>query len=282
MADILGPRKDVPAPDVNTTPQIMAWMNDEFMKATGETTLATFTGKPLDRGGSEGRGVATGLGGFFVFDVLRSTYGVVGGATIVFQGFGNVGGNAASIFVEHGYTVIAVSDSKGGVVNEAGLDLVALRAWKKEHRTLAGFPGSRTITNAEVLELQCDVLVPAALENVITAENAPRIKAKVVLELANGPITPDGDEVLFQRGIPVIPDILANAGGVTVSTFEWEQNLKDEHWSEADVNARLKTIMETQAKVVLDKSVAAKTDLRRAAFIVALERIAAAQGYGST
>lgn len=279
MADILGPKKDVPAPDVNTTPEIMAWMNDEYMKVSGETNLGTFTGKPLDKGGSEGRGAATGLGGYYVFDALRGAYGVAEGGSVVIQGFGNVGGNAAEIFAAHGYKVIAISDSKGGVVNEAGLDLKALEAWKKETGALAGFAGSRSVTNAELLELPCDVLIPAALENQITKENASRIQAKFILELANGPITPEADEALYERGIPVVPDILANSGGVTVSTFEWEQNLKNEHWAEADVNAKLKTILDAESKTIYDKSVAAKTDLRRAAFIVALERIAKAMGY---
>jgi glutamate dehydrogenase/leucine dehydrogenase len=279
MADILGPKKDVPAPDVNTTPEIMAWMNDEYMKITGETTGATFTGKPLDKGGSEGRGAATGLGGYYVFDALRANYGVPDGGTVVIQGFGNVGGNAAEIFAAHGYKVIATSDSKSGVVNEAGLDLKALEAWKKETGTLAGFAGARTITNAELLELPCDVLIPAALENQVTAENAQAIKAKFILELANGPITPEADEMLYERGIPVIPDILANSGGVTVSTFEWMQNLEGEHWSEEDVNKKLKEILDLESKLIHEKSVAAKTDMRRAAFIVALERLASAMGY---
>ncbi len=281
MADILGPKKDVPAPDVNTTPEIMSWMNDEFMKISGEKTLATFTGKPLNAGGSEGRGAATGLGGFYVFDALRAKYNVADGASVVIQGFGNVGGNAAEIFAAHGYKVIAMSDSKGGIVKEDGLDLKALEAWKKETGALAGFAGSRAITNAELLELPCDVLIPAALENQITGENAARIQAKFILELANGPLNSDADEILYSRGIPVVPDILANSGGVTVSTFEWEQNLKNEHWAEADVNAKLKEILDRESVVIYDKSVSAKTDMRRAAFIVALERIAAAMGYSN-
>ncbi len=279
MADILGPKKDVPAPDVNTTPEIMSWMNDEYMKISGETTLATFTGKPLDKGGSEGRGAATGLGGYYVFDALRSKYNIAEGASVVIQGFGNVGGNAAEIFLAHGYKIIAMSDSKGGVVNEAGLDIKALEEWKKSNGALAGFPGSRTVTNAELLELPCDVLIPAALENQITATNAGSVKAKFILELANGPITPEADEALYERGIPVVPDILANSGGVTVSTFEWEQNLKGEHWTEADVNAKMKEILDMESGIIYDKSVAVNTDLRRAAFIVALERIAKAMGY---
>ena len=279
MADVLGPKKDVPAPDVNTTPEIMSWMSDEFAKISGDTTNATFTGKPLDKGGSEGRGAATGLGGFYTFDALRENYNISEGGSIVIQGIGNVGSNAAEAFLKHGYKIIAMSDSKGGVVNEAGLDVKALEDWKKQNGTLAGFPDTKTITNTELLELPCDVLIPAALENQITDKNAGNIKAKFVLELANGPTTPEADEILYQKGIPVVPDILANSGGVTVSTFEWEQNLKGEHWSEEDVNKKMKDILDFETKLIHDKSVALKTDLRRAAFIVALERISKAMGY---
>lgn len=273
MADVLGPQKDVPAPDVNTTPEIMEWMNDEFMKVSGEKTLATFTGKPISAGGSEGRGPATGLGGFYVFDVLRAKYNLPESCAIAIQGFGNVGGNAAEIFANHGHKIIAVSDSKSAIVKEDGLDIEALNIYKKENKTLDGFPGSKTITNGELLELDCDVLIPAALENQITIENADRIKAKMVFELANGPLTSEADEILFQKNIPVVPDILANSGGVTVSTFEWEQNLKGEHWSESDVFTKLKEILDRESLVIYDKSKELNTDLRRTAFIVALERL---------
>lgn len=279
MADILGPKKDVPAPDVNTTGEIMDWINDEYSKITGDTSGAVITGKTLGKGGSEGRGTATAQGGYYVFEVLRSKYNVPEGGSIVIQGFGNAGAHAAHIFTAGGYKIIATSDSKGGIVKEDGIDPKELEAWKKEHGTLAGFPGSRTITNAELLELPCDILIPAALESQITFDNAANIKAKFILELANGPITPEADEILYDRGIPVVPDILANSGGVTVSTFEWEQNLKGEHWTEADVMQKLQKIMEEESLVIYNKSVSAKTDLRRAAFIVALERISKAMGY---
>ena len=279
LVEILGPKKDVPAPDVNTTPEIMSWMSDEFSKISGDTTMATFTGKPVDKGGSEGRGPATGLGGFYVFDCLRKKYNVAEGSKIVIQGFGNVGGNAAEIFAAHGYKIIAMSDSKGGVVKDDGIDIKALEEWKKTNGSLAGFPGSRNVTNAELLELECDVLVPAALENQITEENADRIKAKLIVELANGPITSAADEIFYKKNIPVIPDILANSGGVTVSTFEWEQNLKGEHWAEADVFTKLKEILDRESLVIYEKSISAKTDLRRSAFIIALERISKAMGY---
>lgn len=279
MAPILGPKKDVPAPDVNTTPEIMSWMTDEFEKISGDTTKATFTGKPLTLGGSEGRGAATGMGGFYVFEALQEKYNIPKSATVVIQGMGNVGGNAGEIFQAHGHKIIAISDSKGAVYNEGGLDIQSVLSFKKDKGTVEGFPNSRYITNEDLLELPCDVLIPAALENQITSENAENIKAKFILELANGPITPEADEILFKKGIPVVPDILANSGGVTVSTFEWEQNLKGEHWSEKEVFEKLKTILDTESKIIADKAEALSTDLRRAAFIVALERIAEKMGY---
>ena len=273
LSDVLGPYKDVPAPDVNTTPEIMMWMADEFQKITGDDTGATFTGKPLTHGGSEGRGAATGLGGFYVFDTLREKLQLPESCRVVIQGFGNVGGNAARIFAEHGHMILAVSDVSGAICNEAGLDIPALFEYQSEHKTLAGFPGSTSISNQELLTLACDVLIPAALENQLTHENALQIKARVILELANGPTTPEADDIFYGHGIQVIPDILANAGGVTVSTFEWEQNLKNEHWTEKEVNEKLFTIMSREALAVYHKATEFKTDLRRAAFIVALERL---------
>lgn len=273
---VLGPKVDVPAPDVNTTPEIMSFMNDEYKKITGEKTDATFTGKPLASGGSEGRTVATGMGGFYVFDALREKLHLPSSCSVVIQGMGNVGGNAAQIFKEHGHRVLAMSDSKGGVYNQEGLDVVALEAYKKEHGSLAGFPGGSPVSNEALLELTCDVLIPAALENQITKENVDRITANVVLELANGPTTPEADDALFARGVAVVPDILANAGGVIVSTFEWEQNLKGEHWAEDDVLTKLQRILSEEALNIWQRSQALQTDLRRAAFVVALERLEAA------
>ena len=272
LAPIIGPHSDVPAPDVNTTPQIMAWMVDEYEKIKGDKTRATFTGKPLNCGGSEGRGEATGRGGWFVFDVLRKFVGLEKKCDIVVQGMGNVGGNAARIFRDNGARIIAMSDSRGGVYDAGGLDPAAVEAYKKGRGSLDGFP-ARTISNAELLELECDVLVPAALENQITAENAHRIKARMVLELANGPTTPEADDILLAKGIMVVPDILANAGGVAVSTFEWEQNLKNERWGEKEVVEKLRTQLSPEALNVHARADLLHTDLRRAAFIVALERI---------
>jgi len=274
---VLGPRVDVPAPDVNTTPEIMGWMVDEYSKRSGDTTGATFTGKPLGGGGSEGRGEATGMGGFFVFEALRDAARIPASSKIVIQGMGNVGINAARIFKNHGHTVIALSDSKGGIVNEQGLDPAAVEAYKRAHGTLLGFPGARQIRNEELLELPCDVLIPAALENQITGENASRVNARLVLELANGPTTPEADDILFKRGIPVVPDILANSGGVIVSTFEWEQNLKGEHWSEKEVLKKLHDILSAETAGIWEYSKKMKTDLRRSAFCIALVRLEKAE-----
>lgn len=273
LSPVLGPRRDVPAPDVNTTGEIMDWMGDEYRKITGDKTNATFTGKPLGKGGSEGRVLATGLGGFFAFDALRKGCGIKDGASVAIQGMGNVGGNAAQIFSDHGYRIIAMSDSSGGIVNENGLNVIAVQAYKDKTGSLKGFSGARGISNEALLELSCDVLIPAALENQITAKNANQIKARMILELANGPTTPEADDILFARDIPVVPDILANAGGVVVSTFEWEQNLKKQHWSEKKVFEKLRTIMWREAINVAKRAKQSKTDLRRAAFLIALERL---------
>jgi glutamate dehydrogenase (NAD(P)+) len=279
MADVLGPKKDVPAPDVNTTPEIMGWMADEFEKISGDKTKATFTGKPIALGGSEGRGPATGLGGFYVLDHLRKEYSLPESCSVVIQGFGNVGSNAAEVFSMHGHKIIATSDSKSAIFKEDGIDVDGLTVYKTKNGRLEGFPGSKTITNEELLLLPCDILIPAALENQITEKNAGNIRAKFILELANGPITPEADEILLANGIPVVPDILANSGGVIVSTFEWEQNLKNEHWSETEVLDKLKAVLYKQSETVYLKSVELKTDMRRAAFIVALSRIAQSMGY---
>ena len=277
LSDILGPYKDVPAPDVNTTPEIMAWMADEFEKITGDKTKATFTGKPISKGGSEGRGPATGLGGFYVFDALRKELRLPEKCKVVIQGFGNVGSNAAQIFTEHRHKVIAISDSKGGIYNPNGLDIPKLLEYKKSTGSLSGFnkenSQSKNINNEELLKLECDLLIPGAFENVITEENAGKIKAKAILELANGPTTPEADEILFKKGIPVVPDILANSGGVTVSYFEWDQNLKNEHWTEKEVFDKLKPLLKNNSKKILEKARELNTSLRMSAFILALERI---------
>ena len=296
IADTVGPQLDVPAPDVNTNGKIMGWMVDElasYRAVQGKLTAqekkqlrATFTGKLLENGGSQGREEATGLGGLFVLQAVLKKLGLHNKKlTVAVQGFGNVGYNAAKFFVDAGFTVVAVSDSKGGIHVPDGVNPELTLECKKKNGYLAGCycSGSvcdlnkgRPISNEALLELPVDILVPAALENAITKENASRIKAKVVLEMANGPTTPEADTILYKKGIPVIPDILANSGGVTVSTFEWEQNLKGQAWSKAEVNRKLKTKMQAASDAVWDASKTHKTDLRTAAFIVAVGRIIAA------
>ncbi|MDP9248975.1 MAG: Glu/Leu/Phe/Val dehydrogenase [bacterium] len=275
LSDILGPKKDVPAPDVNTTPEIMAWMSDEYAKITGDQTGAMITGKPIDKGGSEGRGTATAQGGFFVFESLKSGFDLPAKCRVVVQGFGNAGGHAADIWSKAGHTIIAVSNSDSGIYSEAGLDIPALMEHKKKTGFLHDFPGAKNITNAELLATECDLLIPAAFENQITADNVGNVKTKVILELANGPITPEADEVLVQKNIPVIPDVLANAGGVIVSYFEWDQNLKGEHWSEKEVFDKLRPILDDSAKKIFQKAKELNTNMRAGAFILALERIKA-------
>lgn len=273
MVDILGPQKDVPAPDVNTNGEIMSWMLDEYEKLTGEMSGATFTGKPVSNRGSEGREEATSMGGLNTFNALKSDLGLEGSLSIVVQGIGNVGGNAARLFEEDGHKIIAMSDSRSAIYNPEGLNVKDVLAYKKDTGGLSGFPGGEELSQSELLVLECDVLIPSALENQITNDNAKDIKAKVVLELANGPTTPGADDILFERGIPVVPDILANAGGVTVSYFEWDQNLKGERWTKEDVFKKLDEIMSRSAREVFDYSKKYDTDMRRAAFILAIERL---------
>jgi len=277
MADYLGPQKDVPAPDVNTTPEIMSWMADEYAKITGDNTNAVITGKPLDKGGSEGRDIATAQGGFYVFEAIKEKLGLNKKCNIIIQGAGNAGANAALIWQAAGHNIVALSDSKGGVYNAQGLDVESIVGHKRRTGSLAGYSnaerGDCDITNEELLELECDLLIPAAFENVITAANADRIKAKAILELANGPVDPSADEILFKKNIPVIPDILANAGGVVVSYFEWDQNLRNEHWTREQVLSRLQPIMATAAEKVLCEARDAETDMRMGAYILAIENL---------
>lgn len=274
IKDIIGPHVDVPAPDVYTNPQIMAWMVDEYSKAVGKFTPAVVTGKPIELGGSLGRGPATGQGGFDVLEQLATIQGMTPTkTTIAIQGFGNVGESFAEIASKAGYKVVAVSDSKGGIHNEKGLDIAKLINHKTETGSVENFAGSKKISNAQLLELDVHILVPAALENQITEDNTKKIKAKVVLELANGPTTPEADVDLFKRGVTVVPDVLSNAGGVTVSYFEWCQNLQGYYWSEAEVNEKLKKKMSTAFKSVWQLSQKNKIDLRTAAFVLAVTRI---------
>jgi glutamate dehydrogenase/leucine dehydrogenase len=277
LSDILGPHKDVPAPDVNTTPEIMAWMADEYEKITGDKTGAVITGKPIEKGGSLGRDTATAQGGFYAFEALKEKLSLNKKCDIAIQGFGNAGANAAKIWQDAGHRIVAVSDSKSGVCNREGLDIEKLIQYKKDKGSVFGFSkdesGCTDITNEDLLEMKCDLLIPAAFENVITDENVEKIKACVVLELANGPITPSADLVLFNKNIPVIPDVLANSGGVAVSYFEWDQNLKNEHWTREEVFEKLQPMMANAANNVFETAQNLKTDLRMGAFIQAIETI---------
>jgi len=272
---LIGPERDIPAPDVNTNAQIMAWMMDTYSMHQGYTVPGIVTGKPISLGGSEGRNEATARGCVFTVVEAARHLGIdLAKATVVVQGFGNAGAIAARLMRDEGSTVIAVSDSTGGIHNPAGLDVDRVIAWKSEHGTVQGFPGSRDVTNAEILEIECDVLIPAALENQITALNAANIKTKIIGEAANGPTTPEADEILASRGIFLIPDILCNAGGVTVSYFEWVQDLNRDHWSEEVVNAKLREIMVRAFNETLAMSKREEVHMRTAAYLVAVKRVA--------
>jgi len=266
----IGPDVDVPAPDVYTDSEIMDWMREEYEKHHGPSP-AVITGKPLEKQGSQGREEATGRGGLFVLEEAVKALGLKD-ARIAVQGFGNVGYIFAKLAYEAGFKIIAVSDSKGGIYAEEGIIPDDAMKWKTEKGSVVGFKGKK-ISNEELLELDVDVLVPAALENVITEENAGKIKAKLILEMANGPVSNKADETLHKRGILVIPDILANAGGVTVSYFEWLQNKENKHWSEEEVNKKLKEKMVRAFKDVYAQYKKHKCELRTAAYIVALQRL---------
>ncbi len=277
LAGDLGPNKDVPAPDVYTTPQIMAWMMDEYCQIKGEYIPGVITGKPLEIGGSEARGYSTAQGGVYTTLELAKKLKLKKGASVVIQGYGNAGSYMAKILHKKGYRIIAVSDSKGGILNEKGLDPVKVEKHKKETRSVVDFDGAtKNITNKQILELKCDVLVPSALENVITDKNAGRIKAKAIVELANGPTTPEADEKLFKKGIMVIPDILANAGGVTVSYLEGVQNMYNFYWGEKEILEKLEKIMVENFNEIWKLSQKHGCDLRTAAYILATGRISEA------
>ncbi len=270
-----GPLVDVPAPDVNTNGQIMAWMRDEFEKQTGTTAPGVITGKAIEDGGSQGRTEATGFGGGYVLrEALNAGLVPAERKTIAIQGFGNVATYLAEYVKEHGFKIVALSDSKGGIYNENGIDLAQAEAHKKETRALSGLEGSTEITNEALLELDVDVLVPAALENVLTADNAAKVKAKFILEMANGPTTPEADAIFAQNGVTVVPDILANSGGVCVSYFEWYQNQNNETWTKEDVLKKLDEHMVAAFQAVRAAQEKYNTTMRTAAYIVALERIA--------
>ncbi|MEO8065477.1 MAG: Glu/Leu/Phe/Val dehydrogenase [Candidatus Doudnabacteria bacterium] len=272
----IGPNVDVPAPDVNTTPQIMGWMVDEYSKLVGKFTPAVITGKPLSMGGSQGREEATGFGGVEILKLAAKALKLKKGTSIAVQGFGNVGSFFAQLAVEAGFRVVALSDSKGGIYNPRGLDIKKIHDHKRERGGLKGFPGTVDVTNEKLLELPVDVLVPAALENQIHKGNAKKIKAKLVLEMANGPTAPEADIILRKKGIWVIPDVLANSGGVATSYLEWSQNLSGNYWSKAEVLKKLTSYMFVAWKGVVSAKEKYHTDFRNAAFILAINRIAQA------
>ncbi len=274
---IIGPEKDIPAPDVYTTPQIMAWIMDTFSMQKGYSIPGVVTGKPLAIGGSLGRDKATARGCLYVVDEAMKTLQLqVEGARVAIQGFGNAGMHAATLMAERGYRIVAASDSRGGVANQKGLDVRGLVAHKSETGSVVGFGGGEPMSNKDVLECDCDVLVPAALEKVITQENASKIRAKIVAEAANGPTLPEADRILHERGVMVLPDILANAGGVTVSYFEWVQDLQENFWEEDEINERLKRKMTRAFRETHEQAVRHGVNMRTGAYAVAVERVAEA------
>jgi glutamate dehydrogenase (NAD(P)+) len=275
IVDAIGPEKDVPAPDVNTNDQIMAWVMDTYSMHVGHTATAVVTGKPIEMGGSLGRREATGRGVMIVTREAAKHLGLeIKGATVAVQGFGNVGSVSADLLSKIGARIVAVTDWKGGVYNDKGLDIPKMLDYVKQHRSIDGFSGGEPLDNAKLFALDVDVLIPAALENQITLENAPKIRAKIIAEGANGPTTPDAHKSLHDRGVFVIPDILANAGGVTTSYFEWVQDRHGYFWGEQEVNQRLETKMCEAFADVLTTSQRYKTDMRTAAYIVAINRVA--------
>ena len=275
IIDAIGPEKDVPAPDVNTNDQVMAWVMDTYSMHVGHTETAVVTGKPIEMGGSLGRREATGRGVMIVTREAARHLGFdINGATVAVQGFGNVGSVSADLLAKQGAKIVAVTDWKGGVYNQAGLDIPALLAYAADHgKTVDGFPGGEPLGNDDLWGLEVDVLIPAALENQITDENAPKVRAKIVTEGANGPTTPDAHRIMHERGIFVIPDILANSGGVTTSYFEWVQDRYGYFWEEDEVNTRLEKKMCEAFDDVLKTSLKFKVDLRTAAYIVAINRV---------
>ena len=272
---LISPESDIPAPDVGTNPQVMAWIMDTYSMHRGYSVPAVVTGKPISIGGSQGRIEATGRG---VMIVAREAARHLGmpfqGARVAVQGFGNVGSVAAVLLREQGCRIVAVTDSRGGVSNEKGLDPAELLRHKEQAGTIAGFRGGDSITNEDVLEVPCEILVPSALEGQITERNAGRVKARLIVEGANGPTTPEADAILQDRKVLVVPDILANAGGVTVSYFEWVQDLQSFFWSEEEINERLERIMVRSFREVLAVSQERQVEMRTAALVKAVQRVA--------
>ena len=275
LSILIGPDKDIPAPDVNTNSQTMAWIMDTYSMHVGYTAPAVVTGKPIPLGGSEGRNEATAQGAVYTIQSAAQHLGIdVPKCRVAVQGFGNAGAIAAQLMHALGCKIVAVSDSTGGIYKAEGFDPSSVLAWKKEHYSVVGFPGTREISNAELLECDCDILIPAALESQITVRNAGRIQARLIAEAANGPTTPEADDILYRDGKFVIPDILCNAGGVTVSYFEWVQDLERDFWDVEQVNAKLHRVMNKAFASTLDMCLKQQVNMRTAAYLVAVQRVA--------
>lgn len=275
IADVIGPNKDIPAPDVNTNPQIMAWLMDTYSMHVGYSVPGVTTGKPIVLGGSEGRSEATGRGCVFAIQEACPVVGLIpSSATTVVQGYGNAGAVAARLMSELGSKVTGVSDSRGAIYNPSGLDLAAVTAHKRRTGSVADFSGAENITNEELLVQPCDILIPAAMEGQIGKHNAGQVQARLIAEAANGPTSPEADSILHDRGIFLLPDIFANAGGVTVSYFEWVQALQAFPWTEQQVNERLQQIMSRSFAAVYETSRKHKVHMRTAALVRAIERVA--------
>jgi glutamate dehydrogenase (NAD(P)+) len=274
---VVSPHSDIPAPDVNTNAQVMAWIMDTYSMHEGYSIPAVVTGKPLSIGGSEGRNDATATGVLFVTRQAAKRIGMpVQGARVSIQGFGNAGSIAARLFHHEGCKVVAVSDTRGGIYNESGLDPATVLRFKQERGSVVNFPRAQNISVQEVLEIPCDILIPAATEGVITSANADRVQARIISEAANGPTTPEADEILFRKGVYIIPDILANAGGVTVSYFEWVQDLQSFFWDVEEITQKLEVIMNRAFAAVADKADQFSCDMRLAANMLAISRVAEA------
>jgi len=278
IIEMIGPDRDIPAPDLGTDEQVMSWIMDTYSQQQGHAVPGVVTGKPIEIGGSHGRREATGRGVVTcLLEACREIGLSLNGARVAVQGFGQVGGAAAKIAAQHGAKIVALSDVSGGVFASAGLDLTEVDRWVAENRQLKGLPGTEPVSNEELLELPCDVLIPAAVQNQITEKNADRIRARLVVEGANGPTTLEADRVLAERGVTIVPDILANAGGVTVSYFEWVQGIQQFFWSEQEVNDRLIRLMQRAFKDVWGVSRQRNVDLRTAALMRGITRVAEAK-----
>jgi glutamate dehydrogenase (NAD(P)+) len=271
---IIGPEKDIPAPDMGTDPQTMAWLLDTYSQQVGYSAPTVVTGKPVELGGSLGRNEATGRGVVYCAEEAALHLGMrLDEATVVVQGFGNVGSHAARFFAEDGAKVVAVSDVSGGIHHPDGLDIRAVEAWVAEHRFLEGYPGADPVTNEELLEIECDILAPCALQNQITARNAERVRCRILAEGANGPTTLEADEILARNGVFILPDILANAGGVTVSYFEWVQGTQNYMWPLAEINQRLRHALTDAFRRVVTRAGEGRLDMRSAALIEGIARV---------